>query len=126
MAFKAQKRKELRKKCNGTCYYCDLPMMPLPKNNPGAKQNWLAKHGLDKNERGSRAFCRATKETVEHLTRKADGGGNNTDNLVLAHQICNSLRGETFPKDHRKVMLEQINNPLSPLYVIANHYGKGE
>jgi len=35
--------------------------------------------------------------TLEHLQRKADGGGNTKSNLVLACRDCNQRRGERDP-----------------------------
>ena len=121
-----KKRKEIRHKTDGKCYYCGLPMMRQPKDKPGARQEWLEKHGFTTDTTGARGFCRHTRETIEHLTRKCDGGRNNPDNLVLAHQFCNSHRRGKTPSENKRDMRAEINNPLSPLYIIKNFYGKGD
>lgn len=126
MKKNARKRKQIRHKTNGNCYYCDLPMMRRGLEREGAKREWMEKHGFEPGFIGERSFCRASKETIEHLTKKADGGRNNPDNLVLAHQFCNSHRGDHTPAEHKERMKAEIENPLSPLYIIANFYGRGE
>jgi 5-methylcytosine-specific restriction endonuclease McrA len=36
---------------------------------------------------------RHDSETIEHLNRRADGGGNDRDNVALACYACNTGRG---------------------------------
>lgn len=52
------------------CCYCDRPM------------SW-------------RSPFHPRRATIEHLRRKADGGGNELDNLALACLECNGGRGTT-------------------------------
>lgn len=64
----------LREKQGGKCCYCGVKMTP-PVN------------------RTKRRGQPATMETLEHLCRLADGGGNRRDNLALACYSCNNGRG---------------------------------
>lgn len=37
--------------------------------------------------------------TIDHYTPLSRGGGDDPDNLRLAHRICNSAKGDTLPGD---------------------------
>lgn len=68
-------RAVLRHAQGGKCCYCGAGMI-----------RW-------KHKSGARIPPKA--ETLEHLRRKADGGGNARDNLALACRECNQGRGLT-------------------------------
>jgi len=60
----------LRKKQGGRCCYCGIKMRISFSNR-----------------------MRHDSETLEHLNRRADGGGNNRGNIALACHECNTNRG---------------------------------
>ncbi len=72
----AEVRVALWSEQGGLCFYCDVPTTLPTESNPIP-----------------------TTATVEHLTRKADGGTNDPDNLVMACSRCNSTRGKTDWRD---------------------------
>ena len=41
----------------------------------------------------AKRFTKANPPTIEHLLPLAKGGDNNRENLVAAHQRCNSSKG---------------------------------
>lgn len=61
-------------------------------------------------------FTLPSQLTRDHVIPKADGGGNDWSNLILAHKECNQARGklvigsERFGRWLRKVMRWQIYN----------------
>jgi 5-methylcytosine-specific restriction endonuclease McrA len=60
----------LRQRQKGRCCYCGIKMrISFPKR------------------------LRHDSETIEHLNRRTDGGGNERDNIALACHECNSTRG---------------------------------
>lgn len=118
MSKREPKRQKIRKRDGDRCFYCDLPMMPYGMT----KAEWLKKFNLERNCNGGIVFCRKSKETIEHLEKKADGGGNDLNNLVLAHHLCNTLREDRTPDQHKEWIKGEIKNPLSALYVIKNYY----
>ena len=61
-------RGRLKAKQENRCCYCDLPLTWRGHQNP-------------------------RRATIEHLRRRADGGGNELDNLALACRECNERRG---------------------------------
>ncbi len=60
--------KVLRKRDGDYCHYCSIKMVFDGKNG-------------------------SSSATIEHLKRKADGGGNRSRDLVLACKSCNGIRG---------------------------------
>lgn len=69
---------------NKRCFYCDINTWIYEGRNVGELDPGLLK----------------TVATREHLTRKADGGGDSLDNLVMACWDCNTNRGETHWEDY--------------------------
>jgi len=45
--------------------------------------------------------------TLEHLRRRADGGGNGKENLVLACRECNIRRGDRDPVTYRALRCDR-------------------
>lgn len=89
------------KQQNHQCYYCARTMFKTGKRHP-------------------------LMPTVEHLHRRADGGDNSSDNMVMACLECNSHRGDydvdTWRRvclqvirirKHRKQVLQKINHNIS-------------
>lgn len=76
MANRPALREKLREKQGGKCCYCRVTMTPpivaTKKRKP-----------------------LPTSETIEHLHRRRDGGGNQWDNIALACFRCNTGRGST-------------------------------
>jgi 5-methylcytosine-specific restriction endonuclease McrA len=66
------------------CFYCDVETWI----NPGWDCSAIPRNRLK------------TMATREHLIRRADGGPNTSDNVVIACQECNSTRGETSWQDY--------------------------
>lgn len=67
----------------GRCCYCDEVMLPF---GVISQARWSRLYGI------SRRQARARSASIEHLVRRADGGGNGVDNLALACTACNSKR----------------------------------
>ncbi|MCZ4073563.1 HNH endonuclease [Agrobacterium sp. LMR679] len=47
--------------------------------------------------------------TLEHLQRRADGGGGNRDNLAVACKGCNSARGRTDWLTYKSIQMGEIS-----------------
>ena len=88
--FKRPLFKKLWFKQRGKCCWCERDMI-----HP------VAIDGIPHPERA----------TIEHLTRKRDGGGDNPDNLALAHQFCNSNRQGMDWLTYKSVVLGEIAQP---------------
>ena len=78
---------------NHTCHLCHEPVD-------------LALHG---------ATGRYGVETcnVDHLVPQSHGGGDDFDNLMIAHGLCNSFRGTEDVEDVRMVLAGTLDAPLS-------------
>ena len=78
----------------GRCYYCNRMM-------------WITYVQRDRVATALGLFAKSREvmgrmATVEHLVRRADGGGNDPDNLACACQQCNSMRHALPPKVWRQ------------------------
>lgn len=64
-----EKRQKLCKRQNNKCYWCGIQMNRIEHHPKSA--------------------------TLDHLVRRADGGGGNAENLVVACRECNGKRGQS-------------------------------
>lgn len=89
MALRRDQRSRLRKllwdRQGGLCCYCERSMAV----SFGSKKTEAKRLGIFIREVADR------RATLEHLKRRAEGGGNGKDNLALACNSCNRERGET-------------------------------
>lgn len=76
----------------GECCYCDKPML-LTGDMP--VKRFARLYGLSEKQ------ARARIASLEHLTRKADGGTTGLDNVALSCVFCNSHRQEKSWVLHR-------------------------
>lgn len=120
------KRSQLRAKCNGTCYYCGLPMMRSPKHNPGAKNDWLAKHGFEPGQIGAKAFLRHSRETIEHLTKSTvidddiDLKGMKKDTLLkFTEELLQMVK--TTVIDHDRPTRSDLHPTMKPIKLVREH-----
>lgn len=67
-------RIKLRERQQGRCCYCQVVLTPPSMTTKKIKP-------------------KPTSETLEHLERIIDGGGNHVDNMALACHRCNTGRG---------------------------------
>lgn len=74
---KAQIRDKILAKQNHRCYYCNDPF------------------------KGSGDKIKAP--TIEHLTKQAEGGTDDLENIVLACKECNSHRGDYSPEEWKRI-----------------------
>jgi HNH endonuclease len=77
--------------------------------------SWL---GLRQGQPHSALLMRYMRETKEHLLKRSDGGSDSGSNIVLAHQYCNSSRGDRSPQQHRawiRQLLAEGGHPLGQL-----------
>lgn len=72
---------------SGECFYCGRATWT---NNEGKAAR---KVRLGMSPHASRAEMRRRQATIEHLQRRADGGGNSMSNFVMACVDCNEKRG---------------------------------
>lgn len=73
----------------GDCFYCARPTWLLGQETFEAAADRL---GI-KRTKGWRKEFKRRQATLEHLTRRIDGGLNEPGNLVMACCWCNSTRG---------------------------------
>ena len=67
----------------GECCYCGKIMLPF---GVVSQRKFAGFYGLSARQ------VRHRQATIEHLTRRADGGTNRRDNLAAACSLCNSKR----------------------------------
>lgn len=87
------------------CFYCDQKMW---KPNGTSRASVKERFGIT-----SKRLLQYRKQTDEHLVRRADGG-KRKGNIVKACLICNSLRGEASPEDHKAAMQMLVRMGMHP------------
>lgn len=87
------------------CFYCGSRMY-VP--NVDRKADFLADAGFRPSQRGSARFLRYSRETKEHLVRRADGGRGANGNIVKSCAWCNSNRGLRAPDEHKMWIADLI------------------
>ena len=83
------------------CFYCGQPTWRLGEVSRDEARRMF---GIEKGSYLSGRMLRYRQWTREHLTRRADGGGNAPNNIVGACLYCNSTREDVPPQEHRKAM----------------------
>lgn len=96
------------------CFYCGLPM----RNGDVTKAECLSWLSLQQGQPHSTQLLRYMLETKEHLLTRSDGGSDSPSNIVLAHQYCNSSRGDRTAEQHKRwirQLLAEGGHPLGQL-----------
>jgi hypothetical protein len=93
------------------CFYCGLPM----RNANVTKAECLSWLGVVRGQYRTALLLRYMRETEEHLLKRADGGTDARSNIVLAHQYCNSSRGDRTPEQHKKWIGKLLAEGAHPL-----------
>ncbi len=88
---------ELRPLAAKTAGHCHLCHEPAPLEKYGT----IGTHGYD-------------AVTIDHLDPQSEGGDDHPSNLLLAHAICNSIRGT---RDVEDVRIELAGTPSAPMSV---------
>lgn len=57
-------------------------------------------------------FMKLKDVTVDHIIPKSKGGDNHIDNYQPAHARCNSIKGNTLPKDFKGKLKTNMLTPL--------------
>lgn len=96
------------------CFYCGLPMRNLDVTRAECL-SWL---GIVPGQPSSTVVFRYMQETKEHLLQRALGGTDHASNIVLAHNYCNTTRGDRTPEQHKKWIKQLVadgDHPLAPM-----------
>lgn len=93
------------------CLYCDGEVWSRLHMNKGqARSHFRVPKGMP----SSTTLLAYSYATIEHIVRRAEGGGNK-DNIALACAWCNSARQESTPDVHRVDMQALVAAGLHPV-----------
>lgn len=77
---------------DGLCFYCSKPVIVLNR----------------KKAHSEKAYGNFKRATLDHVVPKSQGGGRGK-NLVVAHALCNSEKGDTPPTEDMLQRLAELN-----------------
>ena len=96
----------LYNKQGGFCYYCHRPAWLF-----GVEKKIDARRRLGIGLYAPSRVLNDRRATREHLRRRADGGTNLQDNLVMACAGCNHSREDAPPAQHQQRMQAKYAEP---------------
>lgn len=93
------------------CFYCESPMYKPGRDRAGkfiGRTNLVTK-------KAQQQFLNLSRDTKEHLKRRADGGVGLIGNTVRACNWCNTVRGEATVEEHKAAMMALVKSGKHPV-----------